>query len=100
MIVAGDVVSVRPAGHGRMVTELAVDEWVKPASGRRLRRSRLPTWPLRASTNAGSRHARVPAGGNVDPASLPGWEFGDRMIKKIKRSVPPSRTIECPYGPA
>ena len=31
MIVAGDVVSVRPAGPGRMVTEFAVDEWVKPA---------------------------------------------------------------------
>jgi hypothetical protein len=37
---------------------------------------------------------------NVDPASLPGWEFSDRMIKKIKRAVPASRTIECPYGPA
>jgi hypothetical protein len=37
---------------------------------------------------------------DVDPSALPNWQFGDRMIRKIKHAVPASRTIECPYGPA
>jgi hypothetical protein len=37
---------------------------------------------------------------DVDPAALPNWQFRDRTVKKIKRAVPASRTIECPYGPA
>ena len=81
MIVAGDVVSVRPAGHGRMVTELAVDEWVKPASGPEV--ATIETADLAAEGvyerwNPGT-HLFLQV--DVDPASLPGWEFSDRMIK-------------------
>jgi hypothetical protein len=82
-----------------MVTELAVDEWFKPHLDRRMRRSRLPTSRLKASKSGGSGHTLF-LQIDVDPAALPNWQFRDRTVKKVKRAVPASRTIECPYGPA
>ena len=82
-----------------MVTELAVDRWIKPATGPRT--ATIET----ADIAAEGVYERWEPGTHlflqvdVDPDALPNWQFPDRMIKKIDRAVPASRTIECPYGP-
>ena len=101
LIVEGDVVGVRDAAsQGRMVTELAVQDWVKPAAGPRT--TRIETVDIAAE----GVYRRWPAGTHlflqvgVDPGMLPSWEFDAATITKIKRAVPASRTIACPYGPS
>jgi hypothetical protein len=100
LIVEGDVVRVSSADSpGRMVTEFAVDRWIKPATGPRT--ATIET----ADIAAEGVYERWEPGTHlflqvdVDPDALPNWQVADRMIKKIERAVPASRTIECPYGP-
>jgi hypothetical protein len=100
LIVEGDVVRVRDAASpGRIVTELEVEDWVKPVSGPRI--ARIETVDIAAE----GVYTRWQPGTHlflqvdVDPSALPSWDFGDGMIKKIAHAVPASHTIECPYGP-
>ena len=101
LIVEGNVVGVSDsASPGHMVTELAVRDWIKPASGPRI--ARIETVDI-ASEGVYSRwrpgtHLFLQV--DVDPSALPSWQFGDRMIAKIERALPASRPLECPYGPA
>jgi hypothetical protein len=100
LIVEGDVVRVSSADSpGRMVTELAVNLWIKPASGPKI--AEIET----ADIAAEGVYERWEPGTHlflqvdVDPDALATWQFRDRTIKKIERVVPAPRTIECPYGP-
>ena len=100
LIVEGDVVSVRDGDSGRMVTEFAVDEWIKPASGPEV--ATIETADI-ASEGVYERWApgtHLFLQVDLDPDAYPSWQFEDRTIRKIKRAVPESRTLECPYGPA
>jgi hypothetical protein len=101
LIVEGDVVSVRDGGSpGRMVTELAVQQWIKPASGPKV--ATIET----ADIAAEGVYERWEPGTHLflqvdlDPDALPSWQFSNRMISKLERAVPESRVLECPYGPA
>ena len=83
-----------------MVTELAVDEWVKPASGPEV--ATIETADLAAEGvyerwNPGT-HLFLQV--DVDPASLPGWEFSDRMIRRSSEPCRRRARSTCPYGPA
>jgi len=100
LIVEGDVIRVRDGSSpGQMVTELAVDRWIKPASGPKT--ASIETVDIAAE----GVYERWEPGTHlflqvdIDPAALPNWEFRDRMIRKIERALPESRTLECPYGP-
>jgi hypothetical protein len=100
LIVEGDVVSVSDSDSaGRMITELAVHEWVKPASGPKT--ARIETIDIAAERV----YERWQPGTHLflqvdlDPSALPSWQFDARTIKRIKHAVPASHTIECPYGP-
>jgi hypothetical protein len=101
LIAEGDVVRVSDGpSAGRMITELAVQHWVKPTSGPKT--ARIETVDIAAE----GVYKRWQAGTHlflqvdVDPSALPSWQFGERMIKRIKHAVPASRSLECPYGPA
>jgi hypothetical protein len=101
LILEGDVVRVSSADSpGQMVTELAVGEWVKPASGPKVATIETPDIAAEGVYERWEPGTRLFLQVDVDPAALPNGQFSDRMIKKIKRAVPASRTIECPYGPA
>src|SRR5213079_1265583 len=100
IIVEGDVVRVRDAAtRGRMVTELAVIDWVKPASGPRT--ATIETVDIAAEGVykrwAPGTHLFLQV--DVDPSALPSWQFEKRTIGRIKLAVPASRNIDCPYGP-
>ena len=100
LIVEGDVVRVSSAASdGRMVTELAVDQWVKPRSGPKVARIETPDISAEGVYERWEPGTHLLLQVDVDPSSLPNWQFGDRMFEKIKHAVPASRTIECPYGP-
>ena len=100
LIVEGDVIRVSDgASLGQMVTELAVDRWIKPDAGPK--KAKIKT----ADIAAEGVYERWEPGTHlflqvdVDPSALPNWEDDERFIKKVKRAVPASRSIECPYGP-
>jgi hypothetical protein len=97
LIVEGDVVSVRSAGT-RMITELAVDDWVKPASGPTV--ARIETTDIAEEGVYDhwkpGRHLFLHV--DADPTTLPSWQFKPGLIKKIKAAVPASRALTCPYG--
>jgi hypothetical protein len=100
LIVEGDVVRVSSADSpGRMVTELAVDRWIKPASGPKtatIESADIAADGVYERWEPGSHLLQV----DVDPDALPNWQFRDRTIEKIERAVPASRTLEWSYGPA
>src|SRR3954465_14944015 len=101
LILEGDVIRVCSADSpGQMVTELAVDEWIKPASGPKVAKIETPDIAAEGVYERREPGTHLVLEVDVDPAALPNWEFRDPMVKKIKRAVPASRTIECPYGPA
>jgi hypothetical protein len=101
LIVEGNVVRVSDgASPGRMLTEFAVERWIKPASGPKL--ATIET----ADIAAQGAYERWKAGTHLllhvdlDPDALPNWQFNNRDIQKIEGAVPESRAPECPYGPA
>jgi hypothetical protein len=101
LILEGDVIRVSSADSpGHMVTELAVDEWIKPASGPKVATIETPDIAAEGVYEWWKPGTHLFLQVDVDPAALPNWQFRDRTIKKIKRAVPASRTIDCPYGPA
>jgi hypothetical protein len=101
LILEGDVVRVSDAvSPGRMVTELAVQDWVKPASGPKTARIETVDIAAEGVYERWRPGTHLLLQVDVDPSALPNWQFGDQMIRKIKRAVPASRAIECPYGPA
>jgi hypothetical protein len=101
LIVEGDVVRVTDAGSpGQMVTELAVSRWIKPTSGPKMATIETPDIAAEGVYQRWEPGMHLLLQVDVDPSALPNWQFGDRMIKKIKQAIPASRTIECPYGPA
>ena len=101
LIVEGDVVRVSSAqSAGQMVTELAVDDWIKPATGPKIATIETPDIAAEGVYERWQPGKHLFLQVDVDPAALPNWQFSERMIKKIKRAVAESHTIECPYGPA
>jgi hypothetical protein len=99
LIVEGDVVTVRSADTGRMVTTLAVQDWVKPASGKS--RARIETADI-AKDGVYKRwspgtHLRLAV--DVDPSVLPSWQFSAAQFDKIRAAVPSAKKLSCPYGP-
>ena len=100
LIVEGDVVSVRSAADGQMVTTLAVQEWIKPASGKS--RARIETVDIAKDGVykrwAPGTHLRLAI--DVDPSALPNWEFSAAQFAKIGAAVPSAKKLSCPYGPA
>ena len=97
LIVEGDVVSVTSVGTG-MITELAVDKWVKPAAGPKL--ARIETADIAANGVYDhwkpGRHLFLQV--DADPTALPSWQFEPRTIKEIEAAVPDSQALDCPYG--
>jgi hypothetical protein len=83
-----------------MTTEVAVKDWVKPPSGPGIARIETVDIAAEGVYSRWQPGTHVFLQVDVDPSALPNWQFGDRMIKKIKHAVPASRTIACPYGPA
>jgi hypothetical protein len=101
LILEGDVIRVSSADSpGQMVTELAVDEWIKPASGPKVATIETPDIAAEGVYEWWKPGTHLFLQVDVDPAALPNWQFRDPTIKKIKHAVPASRTVECPYGPA
>jgi hypothetical protein len=99
-VVEGDVLSVSPVPPDRMVTQLRVRDWVKPSSGPKV--ARIET----ADIVGHGAQERWPVGTHlflrvdVDPTALPDWEFTGSAVERIKRAVPASRDVHCPYGPS
>jgi len=97
LLVDGDVIRVTASGT-RMITELNVDEWIKPPSGPKV--ARIET----ADIAAEGVYKHWPAGTHLflqvdaDPSALPNWQFDRRTIDRIKAAVPQSRQFDCPYG--
>jgi hypothetical protein len=100
LIVEGDVVRVSDGDSGEMITELAVQEWVKPASGPKTARIETIDIAAEGVYNRWQPGTHLFLQVDVDPSALPSWQFDDRMIKRIKHAVPAAQTIVCPYGPA
>jgi hypothetical protein len=101
LIVEGDVVSVSDgASPGRIVTELRVRDWIKPASGPEIEKIETADIAAEGVYERWKPGTHLFLQVDVDPSALPNWEFGDRFTKKVKRAVPESRRLECPYGPS
>ena len=83
-----------------MITELAVQDWVKPMSGPRTARIETIDIAAEGVYNRWQPGTHLFLQVDVDPSALPSWQFDDRMIKRIEHAVPASHTVECPYGPA
>jgi hypothetical protein len=83
-----------------MVTELAVQGWVRPASGPKSVEIETADIAAEGVYRRWKPGAHLFLQVDLDPDALPSWEFDDRMIKRIRRAVPASRAIECPYGPS
>jgi len=97
IIVEGDVVSVTSSGS-RMITELKVDEWIKPPTGPKVARIES------ADIAAEGVYKHWPVGKHLflqidaDPAALPSWQFDRETIGRIKAAVQNARSLDCPYG--
>jgi hypothetical protein len=99
LIVEGDVVNVRTTTSGRMLTTLAVQDWVKPASGPS--RAKIETADI-ASQGVYTRwrpgtHLRLAV--DIDPDALPNWEFTEPEFAKVRDAVADAKKLSCPYGP-
>jgi hypothetical protein len=99
LVVEGDVVSVRATTSGRMLTTLAVQDWVKPTTGPR--RAKIETVDI-ARDGVYPRwlpgtHLRLAV--DVDPDALPDWEFTEPAFAKIRAAAPRATNLSCPYGP-
>ena len=100
LIVEGDVVRVTDGpSPGRMLIELAVDRWVKPASGPKTATMETADIAAEGVYERWEPGTHLFLQVDLDPDALPNWQFEDRTIRKIERALPESRTLECPYGP-
>jgi len=99
LVVEGQVVSVAPVLPDRMVTQLRVQHWVKPATGPDVARIETADIVGHGATK------RWPAGTHlflrvdVDPSAIPDWQFTGSAVKRIKNAVSESQGLQCPYGP-
>lgn len=101
VIVEGDVLRVRDARTpGRMVTDLTVDDWIKPGGGPRTAHIETGDIAAEGVYRRWSAGTHLVLQADVDPTALPGWHFDRRMVERIKHAVPGSRGLDCPYGPA
>jgi hypothetical protein len=100
LIVEGDVVNVRATKDDRMVTTLAVQDWIKPASGKS--RAKIETVDIAKDGVykrwAPGTHLRLAI--DVDPTVLPNWEFTEAQFAKFRAAVSEAKKLSCPYGPA
>jgi hypothetical protein len=98
-VLEGDVVRVVDGRPGRMLATVAVDHWVKPATGPHLVQLNLvdiakegvyqrwsPGTPLRLVVDA-------------DPTSFPEWQFPVDEFTAIEKAAPKAAGLHCPYGP-
>lgn len=97
LIVEGDVVTVTSAGT-RMITELAVDHWIKPASGPKVARIETADIAVNGVYDHWKPGQHLFLQVDTDPSALPNWQFERRTIEKIKAAVPQARALSCPYG--
>jgi hypothetical protein len=97
LIVEGDVISVTASGS-RMITELNVDEWVKPSSGPRVARIESADIAAQGAYEHWRPGTHLFLQVGADPSALPNWQFNQQTIDRIKAAVPQSRSIDCPYG--
>jgi hypothetical protein len=70
-----------------MVTELAVDEWIKPASGPKVATIETPDIAAEGVYEWWEPGTHLFLQVDVDPAALPNWQFRDRTVKKIASSA-------------
>jgi hypothetical protein len=99
VVLEGDVLRVIDGRPGRMLATLTVDHWVKPATG-----PGRVTLSLVDIAGEGAYH-RWPPGTHlrlvvdVDPASLPEWQFTSEQFAALEQAVPQAHRLQCPYGP-
>ena len=98
-VLEGNVVRVVDGRPGRMLATVAVDHWVKPVSG-----PSRATFDLVDIAREGV-YERWPPGTqlrlvvDVDPASLPEWQFTAEQFSAFEQAVPAADRLTCPYGP-
>jgi hypothetical protein len=100
LVVEGHVVSVSPVFPDRMVTELRVQRWVKPATGPDLARIETADIVGHGATERWLPGTHLFLRVDVDPAAIPDWEFTGSTVKRITSAVPESQGLTCPYGPS
>lgn len=100
LIVEGDVVSAHPVFPDRMVTELRVNDWVKPASGPKLTKIETADIVGHGATERWQAGTHLFLRVDVDASAIPDWEFSRRAATRIKEAVPESHGLQCPYGPS
>ena len=99
-ILEGTVVRVEDAGAGRMVATLAVDGWVKPATGPSQVRLNLVDIAKDGVYQRWSPGSHLRLAVDVDPSALPSWQFSAAEFAAIEKAAPQGAELRCPYGPS
>ena len=99
-VVQGDVISVRPVAPERMITELRVRDWVKPASGPKVAKIETADIVGHGAQKRWAAGTHLFLRVDVDPTAIPDWEFAGTAVERIKKAVPASQGLTCPYGPS
>jgi hypothetical protein len=99
-VVEGDVLAVRPVFPNRMVTELRVHDWVRPTSGPKVAKIETADIVGHGAQKRWAAGTHLFLRADVDPSALPDWEFTRTAVDRIKKAVPASQGLACPYGPS
>jgi hypothetical protein len=98
-VLEGDVVRVVDGRPGRMLATVAVDHWVKPATGPRQVQLDLVDIAKEGVYQRWSPGTRLRLVVDADPSSLPEWQFPADEFTAIERAAPRAARLDCPYGP-